>query len=87
MKAAQTGILWSQVQVLVGPPKSEKATDFGQWLFSFRRGLQQTQFVKNSSRIIFPIPYGLGDKNLDLHNRNCSYQLVREFGLIHPQFP
>jgi len=36
VKAAQTGILWSQVQVLVGPPKW-KATDFDQWLFSFNQ--------------------------------------------------
>ena len=33
VKATQTGILWSQVQVLVGPPIVKKATDFGQWLF------------------------------------------------------
>ena len=28
VKATQTGILWSQVQVLVGPPLVRKATDF-----------------------------------------------------------
>jgi hypothetical protein len=36
VKATQTGILWSQVQVLVGPPTVKKATDFGQWLFLFQ---------------------------------------------------
>jgi len=36
VKATQTGILWSQVQVLVGPPIVRKATDFGQWLFLFK---------------------------------------------------
>ena len=33
VKAAQTGILWSQVQVLVGPPIVRKATDF--WSVAF----------------------------------------------------
>ncbi len=64
-------ILWSQVQVLVGPPIVRKPLIFEvSGFFSFRHGLHQTYFVKNSSRVIFLILHGLRDKNLNLQNRN-----------------